>query len=114
MKIVKITICAITTAGMLSGCSVLKNKTVAIESRIYGMNLEVPNLNSSTSMASLKLGVIVTRFADAPKGGEVDMSTTYNDINIWSGSGSGSTTFKVKGPTESTETDSEIATEEVK
>ena len=84
--------------GILSGCSVLKDKTVAIESRVYGMNLEVPNINSSTSLACLKLGVIVTRFADAPQGGEVDISTTYNDISMWSGSGSGTTTFKIKGP----------------
>lgn len=104
----------IVVIGILSGCSVLKDKTVAIESRVYGMNLEVPNLNSSTSMASMKLGVIVTRFADAPKGGEVDMSTNYNDVSIWSGAGSGSTAFKVKGPTESTETDSGIATDGVK
>lgn len=101
----------IVVAGILSGCSVLKDKTVAIESRVYGVNLEVPNVNSSTSMASLKMGVIVTRFADAPKGGEVDMSSNYSDVSIWSGEGSGATTFKVKGPTESTETDSAIATE---
>ena len=88
----------IVVIGMLSGCSVLKDKTVAIESRVYGMNLEVPNINSSTSLACLKLGVIVTRFADAPQGGEVDISTTYNDISMWSGSGSGTTTFKIKGP----------------
>lgn len=104
----------IVAIGILSGCSVLKDKTVAIESRVYGVNLEVPNVNSSTSMASLKMGVMVTRFADAPKGGEVDMSTNYNDVNIWTGSGSGSTTFKVKGPSSSTETDSGIATDEVK
>lgn len=88
----------IVVIGVLSGCSVLKDKTVAIESRVYGVNLEVPNVNSSTSLACLKLGVIVTRFADAPQGGEVDMSTTYNDVSIWSGSGTGATTFKIKGP----------------
>lgn len=106
-------IIGLVAAVILTGCSVLKDKTVAIESRVYGVNLEVPNVNSSTSMASLKMGVIVTRFADAPNGGEVDMSSNYNDISVWSGAGSGATTFKVKGPSalsESDAVDSDIAT----
>ena len=102
MRIAK-TVAAIAVAGILTGCAALKEKTVALESKVYGVDLQVPNLNSSSSMACLKLGVIITRFADAPEGGEVDMSTTYNDISFWSGTGNGTTTFKIKGPTAKSE-----------
>lgn len=96
MRIAK-AVAAIAMVGILTGCTALKEKTVAIESKVYGVDLQVPNLNSSSSIACLKLGVIITRFADAPEGGEVDMSTTYNDISFWTGSGDGTTTFKIKG-----------------
>ncbi len=96
MRIAK-AVAAIAMVGILTGCTALKEKTVALESKVYGIDLQVPNLNSSSSIACLKLGVIITRFADAPEGGEVDMSTTYNDISFWTGSGNGTTTFKIKG-----------------
>jgi len=102
MRITK-TVIAIAAVGILTGCTALKEKTVAIESKVYGVDLQVPNLYSSSSIACLKLGVIITRFADAPEGGEVDMSTTYNDISFWTGSGNGTTTFKIKGPAIKTE-----------
>jgi len=87
---------------LLSGCTVLKDKTVAIESKVYGIDMEVPSINGSgSSFAKLRMGVIITRFADAPEGGKVDMSTQYNDISMWSGTGSGTTTFKIEGPTKS-------------
>ncbi len=97
MRIAK-TVAAIVVMEILAGCTALKEKTVALESKVYGVDLQVPNVNSSSSMACLKLGVIITRFADAPEGGEVDMSTTYNDISFWTGSGDGTTTFKIRGP----------------
>ena len=96
MRIAK-AVAAIAMVGILTGCTALKEKTVALESKVYGIDLQVPNLNSSSSIACLKLGVIITRFADAPEGGEVDMSTTYNDISFWTGSGDATTTFKIKG-----------------
>jgi len=102
MKIAK-AVAAIAMVGILTGCTALKEKTVALESKVYGIDLQVPNLNSSSSIACLKLGVIITRFADAPEGGEVDMSTTYNDISFWTGSGDGTTSFKIKGPSAKSE-----------
>lgn len=97
------TLClGVSTILLLSGCTVLKDKTVAIESKVYGIDMEVPSVNGSgSSFAKLRLGVIITRFADAPEGGKVDMSTQYNDISMWSGTGSGTTTFKIEGPTKS-------------
>ena len=102
MRIAK-AVAAIAMMGILTGCTALKEKTVALESKVYGVDLQVPNLNSSSSIACLKLGVIITRFADAPEGGEVDMSTTYNDISFWTGSGDGTTSFKIKGPSAKSE-----------
>ena len=102
MRIAK-AVATIAAVGILTGCTALKEKTVALESKVYGVDLQVPNLNSSSSIACLKLVVIITRFADAPEGGEVDMSTTYNDISFWTGSGDGTTTFKIKGVPAKTE-----------
>ena len=71
----------------LTGCTALQDKAVCVESKVYGLWLDVPNFNGSGALASIKFGFVSNRILTAPKGSEATIDTKYNDVNIWSLSG---------------------------
>lgn len=81
---------------VMCGCANLKEKSVAGEVKVYGMDAEVPSVDGSSSFAKIRLGVVTTRWITAPEGGKASINTKYNDINIWSLSGSAESTLTVE------------------
>ena len=83
--------------GSMVGCNSVdfKKKALAAEIKVYGLDAEVPSMSAEESIARIRLGVVTTRYISAPDGGTAEISTEYDDVNIWTLSGSAKTTMKV-------------------
>lgn len=83
--------------GSMVGCNSVdfKKKALAAEIKVYGLDAEVPSMSAEESIARIRLGVVTTRYISAPDGGTAEISTEYDDVNIWTLSGSAKTSMKV-------------------
>lgn len=99
-------LCLIALLIFMTGCASLKEKSVAGEVKVYGLDAEVPSVDGSSSFAKIRLGVVTTRWITAPEGGKASIKTKYNDINIWSLSGSAESELTVENNIKPTAVDS--------
>lgn len=73
----------------LFGCGVIdfREKNLTIESKVAGLNLQVPSINAGSSLMSLQFGWISTRYLSSPKGGKGSIDTDYNNVSLLSADG---------------------------
>lgn len=97
---------------MLNGCGMIdfREKAIATEISVWGIDAEIPSLvGSDTSLCKVKIGYCTTKYSSAPKGGKSTVNKSYDDINIFTLSGSGKTALSTEvGYTDSTLTDSPV------
>ncbi len=85
---------------MASGCASVdfRKKAVAVEGKVYGLDVEIPSTNAGESVARIRLGVVTSRYISAPEGGEAKIETEHEDVNIWTLSGSAKSKLSVENP----------------
>lgn len=77
------------TILMLAGCGMIdfREKAIATETKVIGLDATVPSISSGQSFASIKLGYISTKYLSAPDGGKVSLEDEYKDCSLLSVSG---------------------------
>lgn len=85
------------TILMLAGCGNLKDKGVVGEAKGLYLDASIPSALGFTtpSILGLKMVFGTVKFADAPNG-KASISAEYNDINVWTLSGSGKSVMSVE------------------
>lgn len=85
----------------------LTEKAVGSETTGWGIDGEIPSVyGSDTALCKIKLGYFTTKWSSAPKGGKSTVNKFYDDINIFTLSGSGKTVLSTEvGYTDSAVTD---------
>jgi len=85
---------------MASGCASVdfRKKALAAEIKVYGLDIEVPSSTTEESFARVRLGVVTSRYISAPDGGKASIETEYEDVNIWTLSGSAKSKLSVENP----------------
>ncbi len=96
-----IVLCAVALM-ILSGCASvdLRKKAVAAECKVYGLDVEIPSTTSDESLARIRIGVVTSRYISAPEGGAAGIETEYEDVNIWTLSGSAKSKLSVENSPE--------------
>ena len=69
---------------LLCSCGVidLREKAIATECKVVGFMVEVPSLNAATSLVSVKLGYIVTKYTSTPPGAYSSIEDDYVDVSM--------------------------------
>lgn len=94
--IILILLCFITGCGMID----FRQKSIATESKVIGLDLSVPEIVSAgTSIASIKMGYITTKYISAPVGGKASINDQLDNVSIWSLSGGGKSSMSVENDT---------------
>ena len=101
-------IAAIAASLMLTACGGLTDDTIAVEAKCYGLNLEVPSTTSGQSIGKVQLGVVTTRYIQAPKGGKASINSEYDDVNIWTLSGTVKSSLSAETPINSGSTNTTV------
>jgi hypothetical protein len=83
----------------LSGCGMIdfREKSLATETKGVYLDASVPTFYSSgPSFCSIKLGFMVNKYMSAPDGGKASIEDEYNNVSIWTLSGSGKSKLSIQ------------------
>lgn len=80
---------AIIIAGSLSGCGIVdfREKALATETKVIGLDCTVPSISTGNSLACVRLGYISTKYISAPGQSTASINDKYTDCSLLSVSG---------------------------
>ncbi len=90
--------------AMTAGCGMIdfRNKSIATEQKVIGIDATVPSITSGEALCSVRIGYISNKYISAPKGSTASIKDNYKNWSFLSLSGDASSELIVTNDTERT------------